>query len=157
MRQRHTIRQCPSARAKTTREMRKWPARCLEPSGRCTPSSWPAGAGLGAAAVIIALIAGMEQEDATALGMAVCIEFGLGAWAGAKLNSAITSAIMSKHSSLTEHIGRVYDRLGMQPGGENQPPTRPSPQGSTNPPCEAPYGPPPTGICPTTATHGSWG
>ena len=57
---------------------------------------------------------GIPTDDATALGIAVCVEYGLGFWIGLRLNLALITAIQRRLASLTERIGRLYAQSGIK-------------------------------------------
>ena len=91
-----------------------------------TQNNWPihpfillCAAGIGCAAGLIALALDIPEEQATAIGLAACIECGLGLWLGARLAFAVTGALRGKHRSLADRIERAYARMGKELNGAN--------------------------------------
>ena len=85
-------------------------------------------AGIGVAFTIIALALEIPPDRATAVGLAACIEYGLGLWAGAKLTIAVTGEIRRRHRALADRIERTYARMGMKLEGGNGGMTEKSPR-----------------------------
>lgn len=91
-----------------------------------TNDSWPihpfillCAAGIGVSAGIIALALEIPEEQATAIGLAACLEYGLGFWIGARITVAVTGVLRRKHRSLADRIERAYARMGRELNGAN--------------------------------------